>query len=111
MIETLKKQRGHQFVPTKAQMKKIPNLYGSEGIKDPEIQVRYFSITGWEWYVIEMDPETTECFGLVKGFETEMGYFSLAHLEGVMKGPFVAVERDLYFQPTKLSEIQKKIAA
>lgn len=99
-------------MPTKAVQKKIPNLGQTETIEDPTVHVRYFSITGWEWYVIEMDAETTECFGLVKGFETEMGYFALTHLESVMKdGIFVAVERDLYFQPKKLSEIQEKIYA
>ncbi len=36
-------------------------------------------------------------FGLVDGFERELGYFSLSELESV-HGPYgVGIERDLYF--------------
>ena len=36
--------------------------------------------TGWRWYITEWDPETRLCFGLVEGFETELGYFDLTDL-------------------------------
>ena len=35
---------------------------------------------GWRWYITEWDAETGTCFGLVEGFETELGYFDLTEL-------------------------------
>lgn len=47
----------------------------------------------------------TTFFGLVDGFEKELGYFSLSELESV-KGPLgLKIERDLYFKPTTLKKI------
>jgi hypothetical protein len=44
-------------------------------------------------------------FGLVKGFEHELGYFSLLELEEI-SGPFgQKIERDLHFEPTQLKNI------
>jgi len=46
-------------------------------------------------------------FGLVDGFEKELGYFSLSELEN-LRGPFgLKVERDLYFEPATLKELMK----
>ncbi|MCL5772313.1 MAG: DUF2958 domain-containing protein [Actinobacteria bacterium] len=41
--------------------------------------------SNWSWYVTEFDG-TDLFFGLVCGFERELGYFSLSELESV-KGP------------------------
>ena len=52
--------------------------------------------------------ETGECFGLVQGFETELGYFSLDELaEATVFGGVPAVERDLYWEPKTLGEIKR----
>lgn len=40
-------------------------------------------MTGWDWYLTEFDPRTGEAFGLVRGFETEWGYFSIREMERV----------------------------
>lgn len=46
-------------------------------------------------------------FGLVYGFEKEWGYFSLKELKFV-RGPLgLGVERDLYFTPTKIKELER----
>jgi hypothetical protein len=46
-------------------------------------------------------------FGLVSGLDIELGYFSLSELKSV-RGKFgLPVERDLHFQPTRLSEAKK----
>ena len=43
-------------------------------------------------------------YGLVEGFETEWGYFSLDELESV-NGPFgLKIERDLHFEPRKVGD-------
>ena len=64
---------------------------------------------GWTWYVTEWDPRTGTCFGLVQGFEEELGYFDLTELaEAAVFGGVPAVERDLYWEPTTLGEIRRR---
>ena len=46
-------------------------------------------------------------FGLVAGLEVELGYFSLTELQQVHGALGLPVERDLYFEPTPLSEVRK----
>ena len=86
--------------------KKLPPLYSQEKVKDPIAQVKFFTPwTSWTWFATEYDQKDT-FFGLVVGNETELGYFSLSELESI-NGPFeLKIERDLYFEPKKLSEIR-----
>lgn len=54
-----------------------PDIYSQDG-KGKEAKV--FAIlrnisSGWKWYVLEASGD--ECFGLVEGFENELGYFTL----------------------------------
>lgn len=46
-------------------------------------------------------------FGLVVGFEIELGYFSLSELSQAHGALGLHVERDLYYQPKTLEELQK----
>ena len=58
------------------------------------------------WYTSEFDGEDI-FFGLVVGFEIELGYFSLAELQSV-RGPWgLPIERDLHFEPKTLKELQE----
>ena len=64
--------------------------------------------TGWRWFITEWDRATGTCFGLVEGFETEIGYFSLDELaEATVLGGVPAVERDLYWTPKSIGEIRR----
>lgn len=90
---------------TKAIEKKIPALYAQEKLGEEAIAyVKFFTPdSNWTWYATEYNPETREFFGLIKGFETELGYFQLEELE-CYKGPMgLHIERDLYFEPTKIA--------
>ena len=85
---------------------KLPTLYEQDGKGyDAIAYIKFFTPdSNWSWYVTEFDGKDI-FFGLVDGFEKELGYFSLAELEGV-KGPLgLKIERDLYFKPTKLKDI------
>ena len=63
--------------------------------------------TGWTWYITEWQAESGQCFGLVEGFETELGYFDLTELaDATVVGSVPAVERDLYWEPKTLREIR-----
>ena len=91
---------------TKTIEKKLPKLYTSENIEDTMVVCKFFQPWGeWTWYAIEFDGKDT-FFGYVQGWEGELGYFSLSELKSVI-GPFgMKIERDLYFQPQKLSKIK-----
>ena len=111
---------------TKEIVSKLPALYSQENVKDPVIVLKLFCPwSNWTWYATEgsyvcgecgscdcMDPEHARTpkdmmfFGLVKGHEEELGYFSLGELEGI-RGPVgLKVERDLYWKPKPLSEVK-----
>ncbi len=85
----------------------IPPLYCTEKDKNPVVHVKWFTPdSNWTWYITEFDPEQRLCFGLVDGFERELGYFSLDEVKEI-RGPLgLAVERDLYWQPKALSECE-----
>ena len=88
--------------------RRLPRLYATEDDKDPIVQVKFFSPwTNWTWYATEFDGENI-FFGLVEGFETEWGYFSLSELEAA-RGPggVPIIERDLHFEPTPAGKLTK----
>lgn len=89
--------------------RRLPPLYSTQGQADPLIVCAFFDpLTDWRWYVLEFDG-TSLFFGLVVGFEVELGYFSLAELEQA-KGPLgQAVRLDTQFAPCRLSIIKSKI--
>ncbi len=88
---------------TKELRGKIPPLYSQNKNPDPLVICKFFTPdSSWTWYVIEFDGKDT-FFGLVDGFEKELGYFSLSELESIRGKLGLPVERDLYFKPCKLS--------
>lgn len=74
------------------------------------VLAHYFS-SSWDWWATEYDPENRRFFGLVRGFEIELGYFSLDEMEEVSCNvrPLGGIERDLYWTPKPLSEIRKTL--
>ena len=104
--------RRHKLM-TKELGETIPALYANENVENYDgvvVPAKLFSpYTGWRWYIAEWDAETGLCFGLVEGFETELGYFDLTELaETTVLGGVPAVERDLYWKPTTLGDIRRK---
>lgn len=88
---------------------KLPALRANEAQGLEAIApVKYFHpLTGWRWYASEYDPKEKLFFGLVSGYEVELGYFSLEELEEIGKdGRSIPVERDLHYEPKTLREIQ-----
>jgi len=89
----------------------FPALYSTESRdpKDIKVIAKFFDPCGsWTWYATEYDPEERMFFGLVRGFENELGYFSLDELSSV-KGPLgLGIERDLHFGEHTLAEVIQK---
>ena len=104
--------RGHHLM-TKELGATIPRIGANEDVDDFDavlVPAKLFSpYNGWRWYITEWDPETGTCFGLVEGFETELGYFSLTELaEVTVFGSVPAVERDLHWEPQTIGEIRRQ---
>lgn len=92
---------------TKEIIAKLPKLYETEAVEleDKLIQAKLFTPwSNWTWYIIEFDG-INQCFGYVKGHESEFGYFSLSEL-AELQGPFgLKIERDKWFEPTKVCDM------
>ena len=104
--------RRHKLM-TKELGDRIPAIGANENVEDYDdvlAPAKLFSpYNGWRWYITEWDAETGLCFGLVEGFETELGYFDLTEMaEETVFGSVPAVERDLYWEPMILSEIRRQ---
>ena len=92
---------------TKAIRSKLPTLGSTDQLPHDQVmvQAKFFTPdSNWTWFATEFDGEDT-FFGLVAGFEVEMGYFCLSELESV-RGPWgLPIERDLWFKPTSLAQL------
>ena len=90
----------------------LPPLYSQEERGDAALaQVKYFCLTSdWRWYASEYNPEEKLFFGLVHGFEAELGYFSLEEFEALNAASGLPViERDLYWKPMSIGQIKQEI--
>lgn len=100
-----------QKLITKQIEKQTPTLYATDGQDKEAIAYAHFfscheGLAGWDWYMTEYNPDTKEAFGLVKGFCSELGYFSIAEFEAMnKKHGFEVIERDTCFKPCKLSKV------
>lgn len=89
---------------TKAIERAMPKLYSTESERYSKVIVKFFDPTGsWTWYVLEGAQEDGDWrfFGLVDGFEKELGYFMLSELQHAKDGmrglQSLPIERDLWF--------------
>ncbi|MCD4830457.1 MAG: DUF2958 domain-containing protein [Anaerohalosphaeraceae bacterium] len=74
--------------------KQLPQLYSQEDKGGKAVvYLKMFNPSGsWSWYATEFDGEDT-FFGLVDGFEKELGYFSLKELESVRGSLGLPIDR------------------
>jgi hypothetical protein len=108
MNETQRKRRGHNFLPPQAILKKIPALYATDGIIEPEdkmIYLKYFSAAG-DWWIAELDPDSGMAFGYAHMADcAEWGEIYLPELEELnAHHGLVIVERDCWWKPKKFGE-------
>ena len=87
----------------------IPDLYETERSLNPICQIKLFTPdSNFTWYIIEISKEDkSTCYGFVKGFESELGYFSLKEIESIKGALGLGVERDISFKPTSLAIVRK----
>jgi len=85
---------------TKAIEKQAQKQYPLGTDMEQNIVAKFFDPCGsWSWYVMNQDPEDSDyLWGIVDGFDVEMGSFSLEELSSI-KGPLgIGIERDLHFK-------------
>ena len=89
----------------------LPDLYDTttEG-GDPLCQVKLFTPdSNWTWYIIELSKDDgSTCYGYVQGLEDELGYFSLEEIKTIRGSLGLPVERDRFFEPTRLSKLKEE---
>lgn len=87
---------------------KIPKLYETEEFSNPICQLKLFTPDSiWEWYIIEISIDKDICYGYIKGFESELGYFSLNELNEIRGNLGLKVEIDSSFTPISLASVRK----
>ncbi len=118
-----------QLLLTPEIRERLPRLYAQEKLGEQTIvHVKFFGILSlgqWTWYVTEGEPIDADgelCrrsgqpeadflfFGLVCGYETELGYFCLSELQCAiaMGGRLPLVERDEGLSPIPLSQARQR---
>ena len=109
MNEYLKPPTGANLLDPESR-EKLPVLYSGEEIGLMAIAlVKFFTPdSNWTWYASEFDGDDL-FFGLVSGFEVELGYFSLLELQSVKGSLGLPIERDLYYEPKTLKELMEKL--
>jgi hypothetical protein len=88
-------------------VKNLPALYYQEHVDDPIVPCRFYHpFSDWVWYPTEFDPEQGLFFGFVRGFEGELGYFSVAEFKDTEERTGVSFVVDPTFTSMKLSEVK-----
>ncbi len=100
---------------TKELEKRLPAIYAQDGFKeyDAKVYAKFFDpCSNWTWYVMEGEKQGNDFifFGLVQGFELELGYFSLNELSRFKNKFNLGIERDRSFTTKSLAEVKRKIA-
>ena len=86
------------------------NQYPKGSDMDQMIVAKFFTPwTNWTWYLMNKQPDSDYCSGIVEGHDIEAGSFSLDELKDIA-GPFqMEIERDVHFVPLKANELWKEL--
>lgn len=90
--------------------KKLPKLYEQEKIEEKIVYLKIFvPWSNWTFFILEGEPDDDDfrMFAWVVGHEKELGYVSLNELEEIRGPGGLTLEKDLYFEPKPLKEVQK----
>lgn len=94
---------------TKELLERFAKLGKQEDSADPIVVAKFFNPTGAGiWYATEYDPQSRAFFGFVSIFgdwNDEWGSFSLDELQGYTGKMGLGIERDLYFDEKRISEV------
>jgi hypothetical protein len=97
---------------TKEIEKKLPKLYTNDGKPAAQVPivVKFFTPdSNWSWFITEGEQQEDGdwlFFGMVHGFEKELGYFSLNEIKQVRGRLGIPVKRDMYYGTHTLADVQ-----
>ena len=94
-VSTFQKKPAYRYI---RKSDNVPPIAVTTNQVDPMALIKLFDPTGsWTWYIYGYDPDTRVAFGLVDGFEEELGSFSMEELVN-LRGQFgLPLERDLHW--------------
>lgn len=95
---------------TKEIIRKAQKQYPCADDMNQKIVAKFFDPVGsWSWYMMNLDTDEDYAWGIVKGWEVEIGSFSIEELKSV-KLPFgLGIERDKSFVPITAKECYDKL--
>lgn len=95
---------------TKEIERRLPKLYSTAKQENPQIIVKFFCPWNqWTWFATEGEKQADGdwlFFGMVHGFEHELGNFTLSELESVTGPGGLKIERDMWFNGKTLKDVQ-----
>ena len=95
---------------TKEIQEKAEKQFDKGSDMEQMVVAKYFdAMGGWKWFLMNKKKDDSYCWGIVKGFEVEMGSFSIDELESI-KLPFgLGIERDTLFEPMKAKDVWDRL--
>ena len=109
----MKRRKGRKQVKllTKKILTEATSQYKQGSDMNQLIVAKFFDCQGsFTWYLMNIDPEDKDyCWGIVDGYEVEVGSFSIKELESLIGlfGP--RIERDKYWKPIKAIDLWEKL--
>lgn len=96
---------------TKEIAKKLQSQFPKGSDMDQDVIVKFFDNYGdWRWYGMNQDPNDPDyLWGIVKGFEIEIGSFSISELESLKSFGTNRIERDKFFKSMPAKELWDKL--
>ena len=86
--------------------------YAKAGDMDQKVVAKFFDPMGsWTWYLMNKDPESDYCWGIVNGNAVELGSFGLNELQEYTGHFGLGIERDTSFEPVKAIEVWDRLNA
>ncbi len=98
--------------PSEKELARMPPLYTNENTKLEDIMIHmHFFFGGSDWYMAEYSQEDRIFFGytILNGDyqNSEWGYTLYDELRNIRIPPGFEIDRDLHWEPTKVSDIEK----
>ncbi|NLD18455.1 MAG: DEAD/DEAH box helicase family protein [Tissierellia bacterium] len=96
-------------------LERVPKLYGQESVPllDQEVHAAYIIPlrSNWTWYLTEYDEESGDAFGLVAGFEPELGYFNLNELKSLGAQRLILEDFPKTYRELLETELSKQLSS
>jgi hypothetical protein len=97
---------------TKVIKEEAEKQYAKADDMNQKVVAKFFDPVGsWTWYLMNKDPESDYCWGIVDGNAVEMGSFGLNELQNYTGHFGLGIERDTTFEPVEAKVIWKKLNA